>query len=82
MLTTVRRKDLDMLCTHPQYRGKGAGSMLVARGCEEADQDRVPAYVDASRDGAPLYARHGFEDRTIPGFAAEGVKSMVRQPKS
>lgn len=73
---------LDMLCTHPQYRGKGAGSMLVARGCEEADQDRVPAYVDASRDGAPLYARHGFEDRTIPGFAAEGVKSMVRQPKS
>lgn len=75
-------QDLDMLCTHPRHRGRGAGSMLVARGCEEVDRDRVPAYVDASHDGEPVYARYGFKDRTIPGLAAEGVKNMVREPKS
>lgn len=71
-----------MLCTHPDYRGRGAGKMLVAWGCEQADKDRVPAYVDASRDGHPLYARYGFEDRTIDEHRAEGITSMVREPRS
>lgn len=56
--------------------------MLVAWGCEQADKDRVPAYVDASRDGHPLYARYGFEDRTIDEHRAEGITSMVREPRS
>lgn len=73
--------DLDMLCTRPEYRGQGAGSMLVAQGCKEADQDQMPAYVDATAEGAPLYARYGFEDRTVRGIEVPGVTSMVRDPK-
>lgn len=55
--------------------------MLVAQGCKEADRDQIPAYVDASADGAPLYARYGFQDRTIHGIEAQGITSMVRDPK-
>lgn len=77
-----QRVVLDMLCTHPNHRGRGAGSMLVAKGCEEADRDQVPAYVDATAEGFPIYARYGFEDRTIPGSAAQGINAMVREPKS
>ena len=73
------RVDLDMLCTHPNHRGQGAGSMLVAKGCEEADRDQAPAYVDATAEGFPIYARYGFEDR---GSVVQGMNSMVRQPKS
>ena len=53
--------------------------MLVAKGCEEADRDQVPAYVDATAEGLPIYARYGFEDR---GSVVQGMNSMVRQPKS
>ena len=53
--------------------------MLVAKGCEEADRDQVPAYVDATAEGLPIYVRYGFEDR---GPVVQGVNGMVRQPKS
>lgn len=59
--------DLDMLCTHPEYRRRGAGGMLVSWGCERADADRVAAYVDASPSGKPLYEKFGFVDYTAEG---------------
>lgn len=71
-----------MLCTHPHYRGRGAASLLMAWGCEQADRDQMPLYVDATPEGKPLYERFGFEDRTIPETVAKGVRSMVREPKS
>ncbi|CAI7678967.1 unnamed protein product [Penicillium pancosmium] len=57
---------LDMLCTHPDFQKRGAGSMLVKWGCDLADKDGVSAYVDASKTGAPLYERFGFVDRSLP----------------
>ncbi|KAJ5731744.1 acetyltransferase [Penicillium malachiteum] len=39
----------------------------------------VSAYVDASKDGAPLYAKHGFVDHSNPG---EHVASMARFVKA
>lgn len=35
--------------------------MLVAWGCEKADEAGVEAYLEASPMGAPMYARHGFK---------------------
>lgn len=71
--------DLDMLGTHPEYRQRGAASMLVRWGCELADRDGVLAYVDASKEGARLYQKFGFEDRSDPVKSEkEGVVSMVR----
>ncbi|OBT66138.1 hypothetical protein VE03_05140 [Pseudogymnoascus sp. 23342-1-I1] len=70
---------LDTVATHPDYQGRGAGSMLVKWGCELADKNDVAAYVDASKEGAPLYKKYGFVDFSPPG--AE-VASMGRAKKS
>ncbi|KAJ5208052.1 hypothetical protein N7449_002431 [Penicillium cf. viridicatum] len=64
---------LDMLGTHPDYRCRGAGSMLVRWGCEIADREGVGAYIDASKAGAPLYAKHGFVDHSDPALQSEAA---------
>ena len=51
--------------------------MLVKWGCELADRDGVAAYVDASKDGAPLYEKFGFVDVSEPG--AGDIDSMARR---
>lgn len=68
-----------MLGTHPDYRCRGAASVLVAWGCEKADRDGVAVYVDASEAGAALYQRFGFENRSDPVAREKGVVSMVRE---
>ena len=52
--------------------------MLVKWGCELADREGVSAYVDASKVGAPLYAKYGFVDYSNPG---EDIASMARFAK-
>ena len=69
--------DLDMLGTHPDYRCRGAASMLVRWGCELADREGVAAYIDASKAGVPLYAKHGFVDHSDPAVPSE-VAPMAR----
>ncbi|CAI7668115.1 unnamed protein product [Penicillium palitans] len=69
---------LDTLGTHPDYQRRGAGSMLVKWGCDLADKDGVAAYVDASKEGAPLYQKHGFVDFNPPDA---DVAAMAR-PKA
>ncbi|TKX23020.1 acetyltransferase-like protein 10 [Elsinoe australis] len=66
---------LDTVATHPDYQRRGAGSMLVKWGCDLADAEGVSAYVDASKDSAPLYAKFGFVDHSGPG---EEIASMAR----
>ncbi|KXJ87047.1 acyl-CoA N-acyltransferase [Microdochium bolleyi] len=58
---------LDTLATHPDYQRRGAGSMLVRWGVDRAAQDGVGVYLDASKDGLPLYERCGFADESLPG---------------
>ncbi|KAJ5494605.1 hypothetical protein N7463_010692 [Penicillium fimorum] len=67
---------LDSLGTHPDYQRRGAGSMMVRWGCDLADKDGVAAYVDASKEGASLYLKHGFVDFNPPG---SGVAAMARR---
>jgi hypothetical protein len=52
--------------------------MLVKWGCDLADKDDVAAYVDASKEGAPLYKKYGFVDYSPPGVE---VASMARGKK-
>ncbi|KAJ5500734.1 Acyl-CoA N-acyltransferase [Penicillium expansum] len=68
---------LDMLGTHPDYRRRGAGSMLVRWGCEIADREGVRAYIDASKAGVPLYAKHGFVDHSDPAKPSD-IAPMAR----
>ena len=71
-------QDLDTLGTHPDYWRRGAGSLLVKWGCDLADADGVSAYVDASKDGAPLYAKYGFVDEGSPD---DEIASMARRKR-
>ncbi|KAJ5929493.1 hypothetical protein N7454_006443 [Penicillium verhagenii] len=71
---------LDMLVVHPAYRRRGAASMLVGWGCDLADREGVPVYLDAHIDAAPLYRKFGFENRVDKEASPEGALSMIREP--
>jgi len=62
---------LFLLGTRPRWQGRGLGSSLIAPVLNRCDQDRVPAYLEATSErNVPLYRRHGFEVTTeiqIPG---------------
>lgn len=70
-----------MLATRPEHKRRGAGSMLVQWGCDIADKDGVPAYIDASKAGAPLYKKFGFEDKNEPGMGFPDIAPMLRGPR-
>lgn len=53
---------LGTLTTHPDYQRKGAGIMMLEWGLKEADRLGLPAYLEASPAGKPLYERYGFEN--------------------
>ena len=48
------------MVTHPSHRGKGAAGLLITWGIEQAEKDRVPAYLEAGVMGRPIYERYGF----------------------
>ena len=52
---------LHILATDPQYHRRGVGAMQLKWGLDEADRLGIPAYLEASEYGAPLYQRWGFE---------------------
>ncbi|KAK4053094.1 hypothetical protein OIV83_001829 [Microbotryomycetes sp. JL201] len=47
----------------PQYQGRGIGSKLLQEVIDLADATTpsTPIYLEASKEGAPLYAKRGFE---------------------
>jgi hypothetical protein len=53
--------------------------MLVKWGCDYADKHGFPAYVDASKSGAPLYEKFGFVDRSLPD---QGEIASMTRPKT
>ncbi|PWY81635.1 acyl-CoA N-acyltransferase [Aspergillus sclerotioniger CBS 115572] len=69
---------LDMLATHTDYRRRGAARLLLEWGCEVADQENFPIYIDSSEEGRPIYERFGFVAQSTTG----GLASMVREPRA
>lgn len=79
-----------MLATIPEYRGRGAASAILQWGFAHADELGLPAYLEASDEGALLYEKCGF--RKVGNFVidlkrwgGEGLLEaplMVRQPNS
>ncbi|KAI9875480.1 MAG: hypothetical protein M1830_008422 [Pleopsidium flavum] len=51
---------LATLVTHPSHRGRGAASQLLQWGISQANTLHIPAYLEASPSGFPLYKKHGF----------------------
>ncbi|OCK76718.1 hypothetical protein K432DRAFT_305732, partial [Lepidopterella palustris CBS 459.81] len=50
------------LCVHRDHQRKGAGTMLMQWGMERAAEMGLPAYLEASHEGYPLYKKLGFRD--------------------
>ena len=99
-LTTCRRRFftrgptafLNLLVVHPTAHRRGAGTMLVGWGVEKADAMGLTGFLEASRMGAPLYRKFGFEpvhqqmfDLAVYGKEFEGVHDtnyiMIRPKK-
>lgn len=51
---------MELLLTHPDYQGKGCGSMILRHGLELADRDQLPCYIDSSPMGKALYEKLGW----------------------
>lgn len=50
-----------MLATDPAHHRRGAGALHLQWGLDEADRLHLPAYLEGSVMGQPLYERWGFE---------------------
>ncbi|KAL4892004.1 acyl-CoA N-acyltransferase [Aspergillus ambiguus] len=73
---------LDMLATHSSFRRRGAATMLLRWGCDQADQAELPVYIDSSDDGVPVYERYGFYVVSGPRPTPEGISAMLREPQT
>lgn len=52
---------LHYMCVQPAWRRRGISSICVRWGLERCKELGIPAYLEASEEGAPVYARLGFE---------------------
>lgn len=53
---------LSILATHPEHYSRGVGAIHMEWGMNLADELGLPAYLEASPKGKPLYARYGFKE--------------------
>lgn len=67
----------------PEATGEGRGTALLQPVLERCDDDRLPAYLEAStEDNARLYARLGFESRDeVEVLDGVRVRPMWREPR-
>ncbi|KAE8340832.1 hypothetical protein BDV24DRAFT_133430 [Aspergillus arachidicola] len=70
-----------MLATNPDHQRRGAASLLMQWGCDEADHNGVAIYIASSDQGVGLYRKFGFELLEGLDDTPEGVTPMVREPE-
>lgn len=74
--------NLALLGVSPEYQGQGIGSELLQPVLQEADQTKMPCYVETSTTSAVrLYQRHGFEIAHQIEFADRDYWAMKRNPQ-
>jgi GNAT superfamily N-acetyltransferase len=60
-----KRVYLDVLAVDPSYQGQGIGKALLQWGLDEADRLGLITFLEATREGRPLYDKYGFEPTTV-----------------
>ncbi|KAK3942467.1 acyl-CoA N-acyltransferase [Diplogelasinospora grovesii] len=67
---------LELVCTKPEYMGRGAGKLLVNWGCQRADERGVEAYLDSTPDASArgVYEKFGF--RTVESASFDEGRAL------
>lgn len=65
---------LTYMSTDPKWRRMGAATRCVQWGIERCRELGIPAYLEASKDGAPVYQGLGFEIVDMVQMEVEGEK--------
>jgi predicted N-acetyltransferase YhbS len=52
---------LGLLCVHREAQRQGVGAALVQWGLDRSVEEKLPAYLEASTAGFPLYQKLGFK---------------------
>jgi GNAT superfamily N-acetyltransferase len=63
---------LELLVTHPDYRRRGAGTLLTQWGIDQSLREGCDVGVEGSVMGAPLYKHLGFELQEVRKIQLEG----------
>ena len=73
---------LPLIGVDPPAQGRGIGSALLIHALERCDEQKVPAYLEAtSRENVRLYERHGFEALgRIQEADSPVIVPMLRRP--
>jgi GNAT superfamily N-acetyltransferase len=74
---------LPLIGTDPAKQGSGLGSALLRHALAICDQQKMPAYLEASSPrNVPLYQRHGFEVvGVIQAGSGPPITPMLRRPR-
>jgi len=74
---------LPLIGVDPARQGRGVGSALLRHALRAADEQGLPAYLEAtSPQNAALYARHGFEPLgTVQAAGSPPIVPMLRKPR-
>ncbi len=76
---------LAILAVHPDRQRQGIGSFLITPTLERADRDRLPVYLETTKEAnLAYYRRFGFEvlqELTVPGGGPQ-VWTMLRPPRA
>ncbi|KAI0469234.1 acyl-CoA N-acyltransferase [Xylaria cf. heliscus] len=79
---------LDYLAVHPENKGRGVGTALVANGIRQSERIRLPIFAMAYKAGLGIYTRLGFkevnrviQDNSLWGGVGEyGAYFMIYDP--
>jgi ribosomal protein S18 acetylase RimI-like enzyme len=76
---------IELLATKHEFKGKGAGKMLIDWVCEQADKEQVEVFVDTNKDIVRFYERFGFnvqEKMVMPGDIPYEQYLLVRPKRA
>ncbi|KAK4202047.1 hypothetical protein QBC40DRAFT_338691 [Triangularia verruculosa] len=74
---------LSLIVTSPEYKGAGAGRILMEWGLQKVDEEGHEAYLEASPEGRPLFEKYGFRVEEVAEYLdGRYVEcSMIRSAK-
>ncbi|KAA8904882.1 acyl-CoA N-acyltransferase [Sphaerosporella brunnea] len=71
---------LELLCTHPDFRRRGAGTLLIRWGIELGRKEDASVGVESSPGGLSLYKKLGFKQIALLTVRVQGDDAELSVP--